>query len=112
MGLRIVRHDDDKYSVFTTISDVMLLVDASREEFVEWYVTRQAEQARQDIEGDIESDGPGMRRFSSMTLLEILYAHIPENCETDKGGPEWNAFIAKRLAEEREKEGEPNDMEV
>lgn len=100
MGVKIIVQDDGNFAAYTTISDTMLLVDATREELVEWWVKRQAANARREIEQDLEWHDQGLNRFSQTTLLEALGDHRAAHCE-DK---DWNAFIAKRLKEEEEKD--------
>jgi len=102
MGLKIVPHDG-LFSALSTFSDTMLLIDASREEFIEWYLDRQAIFEKQSLMRDLEMLDKGhTHQFSRATLLEILETHIPEQVEGDEAA-EWNALIAKRLEEEKAK---------
>ena len=101
MGLKVVPHDG-KFSALSTFSDVVLLIDATREELIEWYVDREARRAREHIEFDLKLFDGGTSRFSSATLLEILETHHPDQVVGDDAD-DWNVLIAKRLEEERAK---------
>jgi len=96
MGLNIVPHDGDiLFSVHESIGDTVILVDATRDELIDWYAERAAKQAREEMERRLKMLDNGQRfRFSDMTLKEMLESHRPEHCQDE----EWNKLIADKLS--------------
>lgn len=70
MGQQIIRQPDGKLAVFSTITDSFIVVDATREEIIEWRAEEAAEQARERTEVELKRvlDEGNDRPYRQFTL--------------------------------------------
>lgn len=94
MGYHIIKQDDDKYAVFTSVSDTLLLVDAPVDELIEWWGNTAKEQAIQKLKDQLGLNGnrPYPFAFSGMSFKEAVKNHM--NYQKNCRDPEFNALIA------------------
>ncbi len=85
MGTRIIKQDDGKFGLFSTVSDRVWAIDCNEDEMVEIWKERAAEKAEHEMRewlADVQGKGKGQRRDNSMTLQESLEVHqfLSEDC--------------------------------
>lgn len=49
MGYQIIRQPDGEYAVFSSITDTIIVYDATAEEIVEWFAEAAADDARRSV---------------------------------------------------------------
>lgn len=76
MGNQIIRQPDGHYAVFSTVTDTIILWDATKDEIVDWFAEQAAERARQDARRILEHVATGNPRRAyyqfAMTWDEAL----------------------------------------
>lgn len=83
MGTRIIKQDDGKFGLFSTVSDRVWAIDCTEDEMVEIWKERAAEEAEYKMrEWLADVQGKGRRQTNSMTLQESLEVHkfLSEDC--------------------------------
>jgi hypothetical protein len=54
VGHQIIKQPNGAYAVFSSYNDTWLLADATREDLVEYYVKKAADEARRNVERTID----------------------------------------------------------
>lgn len=54
MGQQIIEQPDGRYAVFDTVTDTLIVIDATAAEVIEWRAEEAADQARERARRDIE----------------------------------------------------------
>lgn len=76
MGRQIIRQPSGLFAVFSSVTDTIILCDATEDEVVEWFAEEAAEDARQNARRKIEhvAAGEPRRAYSqfAMTWDEAL----------------------------------------
>jgi hypothetical protein len=76
MGNQIIKQPDGKFAVFSSITDRIIVWDATADEIVEYFAERAAERAREDVRRTIEYVAAGEPRRAyfqfAMTWEEAL----------------------------------------
>lgn len=100
MGIKTIIQPDGLMAAFSTVSDVVLVFDMTREEYIEWWGERAKRRAVEDMKLDfVTLDKHGLNQFSQMTLEEALESHTSGQCDD----PEWDKAIKDRLKAEKAK---------
>lgn len=92
MADRIFKQPNGLYGVFSTVTDQIVLVDATEAELTECLEMRIAARARGEAERAVRRITSGM--MLPMSLAEALEQHCPENC----GSADWNAMVERMKA--------------
>ncbi|MFI2616601.1 recombinase family protein [Streptomyces sp. NPDC018584] len=78
MGQQIIRQPDGKYSVFSSVTNTFIVLDASEEELIEWRATEAADRARDQAGRELErvksSDSRPYHQFT-LTWEEAVRLH-------------------------------------
>lgn len=76
MGRQIIRQPDGRYAVFCSVTDTIVVWDATEEEVVELFAERAADRARQDVRrllGYVAAGNPRKAYFQfALTWEEAL----------------------------------------
>ncbi|GIH91964.1 hypothetical protein ACFFMN_33850 [Planobispora siamensis] len=76
MGYQIIKQPDGHFAVFSSVTDTIIVWDATEDEVVEWFAEQAAERARQDARRALEhvaADEPRRAYFQfAMTWDEAL----------------------------------------
>ncbi|HEY5986679.1 MAG TPA: hypothetical protein VIV12_09915 [Streptosporangiaceae bacterium] len=88
MGQQIIRQPDGYYAVFSSITDTIIMWDASAEEVVEWFTEQATEDTRRKVNQLIEKVAAGERAYYQFTMTwnEALAK------DERHGGDAWKAF--------------------
>lgn len=85
MGHRLIKQPNGNYSVFSTITDDIILVDYPRHELVEHYLAQAVEDARVRTEEWINGETPGRRLWTIEEVCEdIERIHGPDRAAEAK----------------------------
>ncbi|MET9555102.1 hypothetical protein [Streptomyces sp. NPDC006645] len=68
MGQQIIRQPDGRLAVFDSVTDSFIVVDATREEVVEWRAEEAAEAARDRTEAELARVLDSDRPYHQFTL--------------------------------------------
>lgn len=76
MGNQIIRQPDGHYAVFSSVTDTIIIYDATGDEIVDWFAEQAAERARRNAKRLLEhvADGEPRRAYHqfAMTWDEAL----------------------------------------
>lgn len=64
MGQQIIQQPDGRYAVFDTVTDTLIVIDATAAEIIEWRADEAADQAREKARRDIERVRAGKGPFT------------------------------------------------
>jgi hypothetical protein len=96
MASAIIKQEDGKFGLFTTVSDTIYAFDCDEKEMVRIWKERAAERAEQEMKQWLEEVKTGHDwRGTSMTFKEALEQHICQNCSDD----EWNEKLKAKMKE-------------
>lgn len=86
MGTRIIRQDDGKYGLFSTISDRIYAIDCTREEMIQIWRERAVRRAEQEMSDWLDSleDHRHFRASETLTLNEALKKHTFHSAKVRK----------------------------
>ncbi|MEV0616164.1 hypothetical protein AB0I81_22815 [Nonomuraea sp. NPDC050404] len=62
MGNQIIRQPTGKFAIFCSVTDTIIVLDATKREVVEWFARRAAEAARRDARRNVEHVAAGEPR--------------------------------------------------
>lgn len=92
MGYQIIKQPGDLFAVFSSITDTIIVWDATREEVIDWFADEAAERARKSAEKQIDhvaNDEPKRAYYQfAMTWQEAL------DKDRSHGGDAWKDFEA------------------
>jgi hypothetical protein len=90
MGSQIIRQPSGKFAIFSSITDTIIVWDATEDEIVEWFAERAAEDAQRDARrliGHVVAGNPREVYFQfAMTWDEALAK------DRKHGGTSWEEF--------------------
>ena len=76
MGNQIIKQPDGRFAIFSSITDTIIVWDATADEIVEYFAEQAAERAREDVRRKIEHVAAGEPRRAyfqfAMTWEEAL----------------------------------------
>jgi hypothetical protein len=93
MTTKIIIQDDDKFGLYSTISDTIYAIDCTKEEIIKIWKESAAQQAEKEMERRLESNR------GKMTLEEALNNHIFHYEDLDG----FDLFIKKLIEENTRK---------
>jgi len=94
--MQIIKQPNGQYAVFSSVSDVVVGLDMTREEVIDYFIKRAVNRATDDVTRWIDDVDKGYNP-GALTYKKALQTHVRNkgNCQDE----EWNDEIARRLKE-------------
>lgn len=68
MGLQIIQQPDGRYAVWSSVVDDFVVIDASVDQVIEFYVSRAAEEERRYVRNVVKALAEGTRLYHPRTM--------------------------------------------